>query len=95
MDDPVSAHPDGATLRLRVVPRAPRTTVAGAYGAAVKLKVAAPPAEGAANAEVCRYLAAQLGVRTAEVQILVGERSRDKVVLVRGVDAAQLRELVT
>ncbi len=91
MADPVGDHPDGATLRLRVVPRAPRTTFSGTYGDAVKVKVAAPPSEGAANAELRRFLASLLSVRVADVDLLMGQRGRDKVVLVRGIDAATLR----
>lgn len=94
MADPVGEHPDGATLRLRVVPRAPRTAFSGTYGDAIKLKVAAPPREGAANAELRRFLARLVSVRPADVELLLGERSRDKVVLVRGVDATSLRAVL-
>lgn len=87
----VRAHDHGATLRVRVVPRAPRTVVVGRHGEAVKIKVAAPPADGAANAELRRFLAGLLGVRVAEVELLAGERSRDKVVLVHGVTADRLQ----
>ena len=89
--DPVRAHPDGATVRLRVVPRAPVTTPAGRHGDAYKLKVAAPPVEGAANDEVRRFLATLLDVRSSEVDVVAGERARDKVVLVRDVSASALR----
>jgi uncharacterized protein (TIGR00251 family) len=88
----VRDHADGATVALRVVPRAPRTVFAGRHGDAVKLKVHAPPVEGAANDAVRRHLADRCGVRFAEVVLLQGERSRDKVVLVRGSDAAAVRD---
>jgi uncharacterized protein len=86
----VAAHPDGATVALRVVPRARRTELAGRYGDRLKLKVAAPPVEGAANAEVADFLAARCGVRSSDVELLAGHRGRDKVVLVRGVSAPSL-----
>lgn len=94
MADPVSEHPEGATLRLRVVPRAPRTAFSGTYADAIKLKVAAPPTEGAANAELRRFLAGLVSVRATDVELLRGDRSRDKVVLIRGVDAAGLRAVL-
>ena len=93
-EDPVREHPDGATVRLRIVPRAPRTTLAGRHGEAYKLKVAAPPVEGAANDEVRRFLATLLEVRSSEVDVLAGERARDKVVLVRDVSASALRQVL-
>jgi uncharacterized protein len=86
----VRDHPEGASLAIRVVPRAPRTGLAGRHGRALKLRVHAPPVEGAANEEVRRYLADLLDVRASEVELLQGERSRDKVVLVRGVTVPHL-----
>jgi uncharacterized protein len=86
----VRAHERGASVTLRVVPRAPRTELAGRYGRALKLKVHAPPVEGAANEAVRRYVAERVGVRIGEVELLQGERSRDKVVLVHGVSTDSL-----
>ena len=90
-DDPIRAHPEGASVQLRVVPRARRTELSGRHGAALKLRVAAPPVEGAANDEVCRFLAHAIGVRPRAVEVLSGERGRDKVVLIRGVTVSELR----
>jgi uncharacterized protein len=86
----VRDHPEGATVALRVVPRAPRTELAGRHGRSLKLKVHAPPVEGAANEVVRRFVADLADVRPADVELLQGERSRDKIVLVRGVTAAAL-----
>ena len=55
------------------------------------LEVNAPPVEGAANDEVCRFLAGRVGIRRSEISILTGAHSRDKVVLVHGVSANDLR----
>jgi uncharacterized protein len=84
----VSDHPRGASVALRVVPRAPRTELVGRHGRALKLKVHAPPVEGAANEAVRHELADRVGIRASDVEVLQGERSRDKVVLLRGVTAA-------
>lgn len=91
----VAEHANGATIRLRVVPRAPQTRWAGRHGDAVRIKVHAPPVEGAANEAVLRFVAAEAGVPTREVHLLSGERSRTKVVLVRGRTAAELRRALT
>jgi uncharacterized protein len=85
---------DGVTVSVRVVPRAPRTVCVGLVGRALKVKLAAPPVDGAANDALRRWLAGLCGCRPSEVEVVVGQRSRDKVVLVRGVDeAAVLRGL--
>ena len=71
-----------------VQPRASRTEVTGLHGDAIKLRVAAPPVEGEANLEVRRFLAKQLSVPLAAVQLTHGESGRRKTVEVAGVSAA-------
>jgi uncharacterized protein (TIGR00251 family) len=68
-------------------PRASRTELIGWHGDAVKIRVAAPPVEGAANAELIALLAKKLGVPKSAVRILKGERGRRKLVEVKGVAA--------
>jgi len=80
----VSDHADGVRVAVRVVPRAPRTALVGRHGRSLKLKVKAPPVGGAANDELCRYLARACGVRPSDVGLVQGERSREKVVAIRG-----------
>jgi uncharacterized protein len=82
----VRDHPDGATITVRVVVRSPRTVISGLHGDALKIRVAAPPVDGAANEELCGYVAGMLGLRASDVTLLSGDRSRDKVILAHGVD---------
>ena len=85
---------DGAlTFAVRVVPRASRSAVAGEHGGALRVRVAAPPVEGAANEELARLLAEEFGVPTRAVEVLSGHASKTKVVRVRGATAAQLLRL--
>jgi uncharacterized protein (TIGR00251 family) len=76
-----------ARLVVHVVPRARRSTVAGRHGDAIKIKLAAPPVDGAANAELIRFVAVQLGVPRSAVTILNGAAARRKTLAVRGVTA--------
>jgi len=76
-----------ARLVVHVVPRARRSTVAGRHGDAIKIKLAAPPVDGAANAELIRFVAARLGVPRSAVTILNGAAARRKTLAVRGVTA--------
>jgi uncharacterized protein len=68
------------TLMLHVQPGAKKTEVAGAHGDALKIKVAAPPVEGAANAALLKFLARRLGVALRDVSIKSGASVRAKVV---------------
>lgn len=82
---------EGVELTIRAQPRASRTEVAGPYGDALRVRLAAPPVDGAANDELVAFLADALGVRKGDVEIARGHGSRSKTVRVRGVDAAEAR----
>jgi len=71
---------DALVLALHVQPGAKRTEVAGAHGDAFKVRLAAPPVEGKANAALLRFLAGEFGVPLRNVTLLRGETSRAKQV---------------
>lgn len=75
---------------VHVVPRASRTAVAGRHGDAIRIRLAAPPVDGAANAELVRFLAARLGVPRSAIALIRGSSGRRKTVTVAGLtgDAA-------
>jgi uncharacterized protein len=85
---------DGSLVfAVRVVPRASRTAAAGEHDGALKVRVAAPPVEGAANEELTRYLAKRLGVSGGSVEIVGGHTSKTKVVKAAGASAEDLLRL--
>jgi uncharacterized protein (TIGR00251 family) len=76
-------------LKLRVSPRARRPGIAGRYGDAWKVRVAEPPEHGRANEAVLRLLADTLGVPRARLALVSGHASREKVVVLEGLEPAQ------
>jgi uncharacterized protein (TIGR00251 family) len=88
---PLEESSAGVSFRVRVVPRAGRTAIAGERGEALLVRLAAPPVEGAANEALVRFLARLLDVPQRQVTIAAGERSRDKIVRIAGVPAADIR----
>ena len=78
-----------ARLKVLVQPRASKTVVVGIHGDSIKIRIAAPPVDGAANEELIRFLAERLGVPRSAVTITSGQSSRRKVVNVEGITAAQ------
>ncbi len=76
---------------VRVVPRASRNEVAGFEGETLRVRVTAPPVEGRANQALTRLLAKELGVARGDIRIVAGHGSRDKVVAVDGLGAAEVR----
>jgi uncharacterized protein (TIGR00251 family) len=89
---PIRAVENGVTISLRVLPRSPRTQVDGVHDGALRLRVSAPPVEGAANAAIIDFLRKQFKVRKSDIEIIQGETSRQKVVFVAGIDAAAARK---
>lgn len=95
-DSPFAPARDGVTVALRLTPRARRDQVLGfdrdAAGAVrCRVAVAAPPAEGKANAALLKLLAKAWGVPKSSLSIAVGAGARDKLVHVVG-DPADLLE---
>ncbi|WON74811.1 DUF167 domain-containing protein [Nitrosospira sp. Is2] len=76
------SHPRGGrlTLILHIQPGAKRTEVAGLHGDALKIRVAAAPVEGAANAALMAFLAEVFGVPQCQVILKQGNKSRRKVI---------------
>ena len=77
-------------LSIHATPGARRTEAAGAHGQALRVRLAAPPVDGKANAELIAWAAAALGVPRSQVELLHGASGRQKVLGVRFDDAAAL-----
>lgn len=82
------------TIALHVQPKARKTEIVGTHGDALKIKVAAPPVDGAANEEIISFFAKYLGVPKSRIEIKQGEQSRHKVIEVEGVTAGELTSLL-
>jgi uncharacterized protein (TIGR00251 family) len=83
---------EGVLVRLHVQPKASSTGLAGIHDAAIKLKVQAPAADGAANMACQKYLAQILNIPRSMITMKSGARSRKKTFLIRGIsleDAAE------
>ena len=77
-------------LSIHATPGARRTEAAGAHGQALRVRLAAPPVDGKANAALIAWAAAALGVPRSQVELLHGASGRQKVLGVRFDDAAAL-----
>jgi len=80
-------------LRVRVTPRAHRDEIAGERAGALLVRVTAPPEGGRANTAVCKVIARALRIAPSRVSVLRGGASRNKLVRVEGVAAAELQGL--
>ncbi|KAK2488725.1 hypothetical protein MC885_010068 [Smutsia gigantea] len=78
---PVAVDPKGrVTIAIHAKPGSKQNAVTGLTAEAVSVAIAAPPSEGEANAELCRYLSRVLALRKSDVVLDKGGKSREKVV---------------
>lgn len=77
-------------LTLHIQPRASKSEVVGRHGDAIRVRIAAPPVDGAANEELVRLLAEQLAVPRKAIRIVSGQTGRRKVVEVEGLTPGEV-----
>ena len=88
--DAITATTTGTLIRLRVQPRARIERLEGLRDGYVRLRLTAPPVEGAANAACLAFLAKTLGISRAQLHLQGGVKSRDKLVHITGLAPAQV-----
>jgi Uncharacterized conserved protein len=79
-----------AQIQVRLRPRGGSDELIGMRDGVLQAKVTAPPVDGKANRALCKMIAKRVGVAPSRVSVVRGERSRDKLVRVEGVDAPTL-----
>jgi hypothetical protein len=80
----------GLTFDIQVIPHASRAEIAGVQEGAFKVKVTAPPVEGAANEACIKLLARELGLKKSQMEISSGAKSRKKTVMIKDISKAEL-----
>ena len=90
-----SAAEVSAKIRLKVVPGARASQIVGPLGDRLKVRVAAPPEDGRANATVVELLARTLGLRTDHIDITAGKTNPEKEATVRSLTARLIQERIT
>jgi uncharacterized protein (TIGR00251 family) len=79
------------TIRVHVIPNAKTDKVVGEHGDAIKIKLRAPAVEGKANNALRRFLAEKLSIPQRAIVLKHGEKSRDKVIRIDGLNAVNIR----
>ena len=82
----VSEKPDGCILKCWIQPRSSRNALVGVHGDAVKIALTAPPVDGKANKELLKFLAKYFKLSKSSIQIIAGESSRNKTILIADID---------
>lgn len=83
-----------ARIAVKLQPRGGRDELLGFADDVLRARVSAPPVDGKANKALCKLIADRAGVAPSRVAVVRGAKSREKLVEVRGVDAADLLGLL-
>ncbi len=82
----------GLSFVVQVVPRAYSSEIAGILDGLLKVRIASPPVDGAANAELIRFLAKALRLPKRDIEIISGSTSKKKRILIRGIARPELEK---
>jgi len=85
---------DYLIFAVRVIPKSSKSEIVGEMGGALKIKINAPPVDGAANAELIKVLARRLKISKSAVEITSGQTSKHKQVRISGINRAALLNLI-
>lgn len=91
---PPSKPERGLTLSVRIQPRASKNGIARMEGGSIKIRLTAPPVDGAANEALIRFLADTFSVAKSMVRIVSGHASRDKIIKIDGIGKADLERVL-
>lgn len=81
-------------FKVYLQPRASQEGIDGLMGDAVKVRIAAPPVEGKANKALQRFLAKRLAIPPSQIEIIAGQRSRNKLLRITGVSREAAQEIL-
>jgi uncharacterized protein len=87
-------HAAVCRMRIKVIPGSRTTSIVGMLGDRLKIKVAAPPEDGKANAAVCALVAEQLGISSRSVEVIAGASNPEKSLRISGLSAAEVRSKI-
>jgi len=85
---------EGVVISLFVQPNAPKSSIIGEYNQLLKIKIKSPPVEGKANDEIVRFFSEVFHIAKNKVEILSGDKSKQKRVLIKGLSASQIQEVL-
>lgn len=90
LSDIITEHHTACVIHCWIQPRASKTSIVGLHDGSMKISLAAPPVDGQANAELCKFLAKNLDLSKSSVTISAGDASRRKSVRIEGITKISL-----
>ena len=86
--------PLGATISIRIQPRASKNELIVAENSSFKIRLTAPPVEGAANEALIHFLSTALSVAKSQIEIVSGHTSKNKIIRIHGVSDIEVKRVL-
>ncbi|MBI5417095.1 YggU family protein [Candidatus Poribacteria bacterium] len=90
----ITEKEDGVIFKIRVQPRSSRTEIYGILNDTLKLHIAAPPTDDKANEECIHFLSKKFKVSKSSIQIMHGNKSREKLIKIHGITKVKMEQLL-
>ena len=87
MNIPFRRVEGGIIIEIRVEPRSSKAGIVSVVGNSVKVKLTSAPVDGAANRQLIELLTEELGVKKSSIKIIRGEKSKNKIIRLEGIDS--------
>lgn len=85
---------DGILISIHLLPKASKDQIVGIYKNSLKVKISAPPVDGAANQALLKFLAKYFKIAKSNVVLIKGERSREKIVWLRNIGLTDFEDKI-
>ena len=83
-----------ATLSVRIQPRSSKNDVTVMEDGSLKIRLTAPPVDGAANEALIKFLASELGIAKSQIEIVSGHTAKNKIIRISGIDQEEVRQVL-
>ena len=90
----IQENSGSVTLEVRVIPRSSKSEIVGEYNGAMKVKLSAPPVDGAANEELIRVLSKEFEISRSAIEIVSGHTSKSKRVRIADVNPDRIADVL-
>jgi len=94
MNSGISNKNNGVILEIHVIPNAKKTVFAGKYDNRLKLKVASPPVDGAANKTIKHFFSKLFKISKSNIEIIKGEKNRDKTLFIKKLTIENVKKIL-
>jgi len=94
MNSIITEKDGNCLVKCQIQPSASKNAIIGIHNQTLKISLTAPPVDGKANKDLCKYISKLSGIPKSKINIIKGEKSRSKTLLLEGIKAENLKKIL-